>query len=375
MRFSLLRLVFLTAITAAIGTKALLWIYRPAATDVRLPAADSARHETAGPAGRSVIAGTVYDEHGRPASGRSVRLMRTEDPQAGNELPRARMTIKSDEEGRYRFDALPAGSYLVLAAFNDLATARVFHPGASRVAEASPVPVSDGEERTGVDLRYRPSPAALVEGVVTLPDGTPVRITVDLILSRAPEPERVRLTTGTDDQGRFSFGDVPADEYWIVAHTQVRGTVSADRPVGSRPLVAIADVTTDGRTPAMVTLVARPAMTVSARLMFPDTAAASVPDPHERSGMMRLAGRDHRSRALLALIDTPTRSDAGGLVTFHGVPAGRYALIASLTPDWRITSASFAREAWPSLTLDVAQGVDLDGIEIGVERNEHRASK
>jgi hypothetical protein len=202
MRFSFLRLVFFTAITAAIGVKLLLWIYKPLppATD-----ADAAQQHAAAPAGRSVIAGVVYDERGRPASGRSVRAMRIADADAGTDAQHQRSPVstKSDDEGRYRFEAVPAGSYVVMAAFNDLATARVFHPDATRVADASPVTIADGEERTGVDLRYRPSPTASVQGIVTRHDGAPIRITVDLILARAPEPERVRLTTGTDDHGRF----------------------------------------------------------------------------------------------------------------------------------------------------------------------------
>ena len=373
MRFNFLRLVFIAAITAALGIKLLLWVYKPlppAAAD-----ADVSEREAIAPAGRSVIAGTVYDEHGRPASGRSVRLMRIGDADADAESLRPPSAMKSDDAGRYRFDAIPAGSYLVLAAFNDLATARVFHPGAARVAEASPVSVADDEARTGIDLRYRPSPTAVVHGTVTREDGAPVRITVDLILARAPEPERVRLTTGTDDIGRFSFSDVPADESGIDAHTQVRGTVPSDNPIGARPLVATAEVISNGRTPSMVTLVARPAMTVSARLLFSDIAGAQVPERDEWSGMVRLAGRDHRSRTLLALIDTPARSAADGSVTIHGVPAGRYALVASAPQEWKVASASVTRGARPALTLDVQEGVDLNGIQIGLARDAGRASK
>lgn len=372
MRFNFLRLVFIAAITAALGIKLLLWVYKPLP-----PAADASvsGREAIAPAGRSVIAGTVYDEHGRPASGRSVRLMRIGDAGADTESLRPPSATKSDDAGRYRFDALAAGSYLVLAAFNDLATARVFHPGATRVADASPVSITDDEARADIDLRYRPSPTALVHGTVTRDDGAPVRITVDLILARAPEPERVRLTTGTDHLGRFSFSDVPADEYWIVAHTQVRGTVPSDNPIGARPLVATAELSSDGRTPSMVTLVARPAMTVSARLLFSDIAGAQVPERDEWSGMVRLAGRDHRSRTLLALIDTPTRSAADGSVTIHGVPAGRYALVASAAAEWTIASASITHAARPALTLDVQDGVDLNGIQIGMVKGSGQSGK
>jgi hypothetical protein len=371
-RVSFLRLVFLTAIAAAIGIKAVFWVYGPRASP-QAPDTNDAPREAAAPAGTSVIAGIVYDEHGRPAPGRSVRLMREGNAETSHGQ-RAPLTINSDAEGRYRFEALPAGSYIVLAAFNELATARVFHPGASRVAEASPVAVGDDEERTGVDLRFRPSPTALLEGVVSRPDGTPVRITVDLILAAAPEPERVRLTTGTDDQGRFSFGDVPADEYWIVAHTQVRGTVASENPIAARPLVAIDDVSTDGRTPVRVSLVARPAMTVSAHLTFAG-AADAAPDARDRSGMVRLAGRDRRTRALLALIDTPTRGDADGLVTIHGVPAGRYALTAGSDVAWRLESASLAGAILPSMAFDVTDGTDVAGLRIALARAGQHASK
>ena len=272
--------------------------------------------------------------------------------------------VRTGGDGSYRFDRLEAGSYVVVAAFNTSATERVFHPDAARIAAAATIAIATGEQRQGIDVRYREAPKGIVEGTVTRPDGEPVRITVDLIPSAAPQPELLRLTTGTDEHGRFSFTSVPAEDYWIVAHTQVRGIVSSDTPVLERPLVAIDIAQVHASATTTRTLVARPAMNVSIELAFDRSSQATLPDHHDRTQLLRLAGRDHLTRTLLALIDTPVRASGETAVTVHGVPPGRYGLLTNPGSSWRVDPVRGGTEPEPTKTFEVTDGTDLTGIRI-----------
>jgi hypothetical protein len=355
-----LRLVVIVAITAALTVRAVFWLTDPSATQT---SDSSTEHESTPPRSAGAISGAVYDEHNRPAPDRQVRLLRA-DPDAAVVIDASidTSTTRTDAAGRYQFDRLPSDRYLVMAAFYIEATARVFHPSALRIAEATPIDLQDAERRTDVDLRYRPAQRSTIEGVVQPADGTAVKLIVTLIPRGIGEPERLRLTTTTDDEGRFSLGPVPGDDYWVVAHTRVRGTRESDAPIASRPYAGVADVSTNGVAPAHVTIVARPAMRVSAKLIFTGPADSPRPDLPHALAIVQLRGRDRLSRALLRVIDTPVRA-SGDIVTMHGVPAGRYSLVIEPPPPWWLDAARRG-SGWPDRHIDIQDGSDVEDIEL-----------
>jgi hypothetical protein len=65
-----------------------------------------------------------------------------------------------------------------------------FHPSATTVEGATPVTVSSGEHREGVDLRLRREPAARVSGEVVGPNGPVGHIGVRLLAHRRPSGSR-----------------------------------------------------------------------------------------------------------------------------------------------------------------------------------------
>lgn len=357
MRPDPLRLVIIVAITAALTVRAVFWLTDPSATSTTEPP----DQDSSAPRGSGIIAGVVYDEHNRPAADRQVRLLRA-DPDAARIPDAVNPAARTDREGRYRFAQLPADRYLVMAAFNIEATDRVFHPSASRIAEATRIDLQNAETRTDVDLRYRPAPTSLVEGRVQRTDGTAITLVVTLMPRGIAEPERLRLTTTTDDAGHFTLGPVPADDYYVVAHTRVRGTHDSDAAIVERPYVGVAEASPDGREPAHVTITARPAMRVSTRLTFHGSDATPRPDLQQARAIVHLQGRDRVSRALLAVIGTPLR-ESGDTLTVHGVPAGRYTLVIEPPPPWWLDAASRG-SAWPDRHLDIHDGNDVPDIEL-----------
>ncbi len=101
------------------------------------------------------LSGTVTDASGRPAVGRSVVLFPVEPDKRSTQSLRFR-TGKSDAAGRYRFDGLPAGDYLVGAYdetvfFEPVADARAFAGLESTARRVS----LRGEDARTLDVRSR----------------------------------------------------------------------------------------------------------------------------------------------------------------------------------------------------------------------------
>ena len=90
---------------------------------------------------------------------------------------------QTDEEGNFKFEALPAGSYLIGVSLskysdqNDLINAlpRTYHPGVKTAAQAEPVTIGAGEHVKDFVLRLPTRRAeSVIKGVVVWADGKPV---------------------------------------------------------------------------------------------------------------------------------------------------------------------------------------------------------
>lgn len=127
--------------------------------------------------------------------------------------------VGTDDDGRFVFDRLPAGTYTVSATKAGLV--RSFH-GSTRpgVGPGVPVAVGNGEK---VDVTIRLLPGAVVTGVVTNPRGQPVQgITVTAVnagLSGSAPPSPVRVVT--DDRGVYRVFGLAPGEYVVFALPEI----------------------------------------------------------------------------------------------------------------------------------------------------------
>lgn len=157
-----------------------------------------------------VITGSVVDRYsGKPVERAQVTLTRQEP--AGGELqisgalapgggrvaagaPRPEAAALTDASGRYRFENLAAGNYLVQAR----RTGFFSGPGVT-------VKVGEGERAIVEDLGL--APPSILSGVVVDEDGEPVEGVQVQMLARRLGPDEVVYagmgSTTTDDQGRF----------------------------------------------------------------------------------------------------------------------------------------------------------------------------
>lgn len=239
-----------------------------------------------------------------------------------------------------------------------------YFTGALSADRATPVVVTHGEARMGVDFTMRPVRALRVSGSVTGPDGPTPGVQVQLLPADSGDmanPIEVG-STNTDDQGRFTFELVPAGRYILHASRQARGqNMTFTQSDGNATFVmrqTVERMVAGQQLPTQPTLwseqplsvgtqdladvgvALREGLTVSGSIAF--TGSAAQPTPEQRSNIsISLEPADGRTAGLLGI--ARGRVDESGSFTTIGVPAGRYVLRVSGAPQgWTLRDASFA---------------------------------
>jgi carboxypeptidase family protein len=169
-----------------------------------------------------LITGTLYDESGRPVSGRFVRALHRSHPSDGlvaDSILGRTMMAGTNSQGHFRLAGLTTDDYYVAVSLDPSETVRIYYPSAIRLADAKTVSVVAGEERTGIDLKLRPVPRTSIGGMVMFTN-RPAAAGVELV--RADDNRRPIFGSSKVD-GRFTFDNVVASPYWLVAHTVIGG--------------------------------------------------------------------------------------------------------------------------------------------------------
>jgi len=336
----------------------------------------------------AVITGTITDADGQPAQGvqMTASARRTATAMGVPRYAAAVNPVATDDRGVYRIYGLPAGAYVVAATPQQRAgsvpvgevrtmsaagpSARgvtptpVFFPGATDVARASPVTVTTGEERTGIDMQLQYVPLATVSGTVQVAPGmTPPIITLARLGEMAGES--VPISRG-DADGRFTFTSVRPGQYMLIGRS---GQASPVTTSGSPLIVppgpiqwSSAEVTVDGDDVLNVALSALPPITVAGRLAFEGARAAP------ELGSIRLplpfAGQTIGSyQASLPQIQL----EAGGRFVLSGILPGVYRFAAQNQPlqgirapigGWWLKSIVVNGRDILDAPLDIRQGTD-----------------
>ena len=159
--------------------------------------------------GAGVLAGIVVTDTATPQPVRRATV------QLSGETAATSRVVGTDDEGRFRFDQLPAGRYTLSA--TRAGYVRSFH-GSTRpgVGPGVPVAVGDGEK---VDVAIRLLPGAVITGAVTNRRGEPVPdITVAAVGASAsvgPAPTFTRVVS--DDRGIYRIFGLAPGEYIVSA--------------------------------------------------------------------------------------------------------------------------------------------------------------
>jgi len=400
------------------------------------------------------IAGTLIDEQGEPVVGVFVRAFQ-EIRINGRALYARGPTVKSDDRGVYRISDLVPGRYIVfvpsvqmsvpastpgatlagmspgaiasyeaqgreLRAYTDpglnvdaanrlvvgyylappvprggraMSYPPTFYPNATTAARATAVELVAGADRTGIDLRLDPLPAARLSGVVQSPAGSAPRFTLRLLaqgsegLGRGGET----ATALVDENGRFVFLNVPAGEYVIEASGSIAeltsssasqaalpvppghistfgsgmsasigppgtGFQTSDYAVGSQYSGRLS-VATDGRDIANLVVTLRPTVSISGRYIY----VGKSPQPSNPAFRMGLEPAN--GDLSLGLANNNRLAGEPGVFRFEGLQPGEYVLHApgSATNPWEVKSIVAGGRDYTNIPFD-ASGRDIDGV-------------
>ena len=333
-----------------------------------------------------VIAGTVYDEQGHPASTIQMQALRAVITSGVRGFEQAG-SVATDDRGAYRIFGLLPGHYVVAArtlagrgpsapsttAENSTsAYAPAYYPGATMFTEATTIPLGLSDERDGIDVHLTRVPMARIEGHVSTPDGN----VQDVIVTMAKDQDsNVDVTAGwpqarVSPDGRFSLTGVPPGGYVLRARRLGRGggAPPPSAPAGSGdvprvvvpPLWGRTGVVVSGQNLADVAINLEPGVLVTGRLTFdgarPIAPSSGGPAPFQVS-LAPIGSVNFVTAPQIARID-----DAGAF-GINGVPPGRYLLrMAGLPAGFMVKSAIAAGRELLDAPIEISPDSPIEGI-------------
>ncbi len=241
----------------------------------------------------------------------------------------------------------PAGDARVIS------YASTYFQNTERVAEATPVTLAPGEERSGVDLTLRLTSTVRVSGAIVGPDGPAADMGVRLL---APGTEAFArsdrgieaATAVSDGNGVFTFLAVPPGTYTLKASRSdiIRVAPPSEGPAPNRMVWAEASVTVGATDLEGVTVLLKPGLRVKGRIEF--AGSQSPPSPRGANvGLTSVAtGQTERSSMSIVAAD-------GTFVTNGDLP-GRYYVNAVIPRGWTVRSITHATRSVADEVLELA---------------------
>ena len=222
----------------------------------------------------SNVTGRVVDEFGDPVENASVALSQIRYQGGRRRLVgvSAMSGRTTDDLGRYRVYAVPAGDYVVTATVGQVVAfepergvsgyATTYFPSTINPREAQLVSVPRSQDVTGVDFTLVPTPTATVSGRKISFDGQPFGGSLWISPSqRSGAIATAQAGARIYDDGRFEFPNVAPGDYVI------QGQEGQSGP-GREGRFASAFVTVDGADVPDVLLLSTPGSTISGRVIF-----------------------------------------------------------------------------------------------------------
>jgi protocatechuate 3,4-dioxygenase beta subunit len=387
----------------------------------------------------AAISGTVVDERGEPVAGMTVRAYRRTLTAGRRLLTPVDTTATTDDRGAYRLPNLRPGEFIVAvpttqasqpigftmqggAPLDLSATMRVpgqtsfgitaggvaispdsrfllqssgvgttgpdaggrlyayasaYYPSSATAAQATPVSVAPGEDRTGIDIALKFLPTANVSGRLLTPEGPGANYALHLVPSTTGDMtvDPDVAVAITDREGTFMFLGVPAGQYVIQTVRPPRARAVATRavmgggvatytmmttgtaPAGEPTLWAAVPLSVGGEDVSDLTISLREGLTISGRAEF--EGAAERP-PAERLAMVpiEIEPADGKMRATLP----PATLQPNGQFVTSQTPPGRYLLrIGGAPGGWTTRSVLYNGVDISDTPVDLTDR-DLSGV-------------
>ena len=176
------------------------------------------------------IAGRIVDGRGNPLPRLLVAAVRPA-VLGSSDLDRAGESIRTNDRGEFRLSGLPVGRYYVAAELlpqpvdsdgsASAAFVSTYYPGVADQSAASPIDVTAGGTRAGIDFSILEAPTRSVSGIVIDGRDRPIKGAV-VMFSRARQLLGISPSVTTDDGGRFRM-ILPEGDYLLVASIPTSG--------------------------------------------------------------------------------------------------------------------------------------------------------
>jgi hypothetical protein len=192
----------------------------------------------------AVITGKVTGADGKPVVGRAV-VLRSADKKPFH-VARSLVSGRTDDRGVYRFYGVSPGSYLVgigtsgdRPSYDNSDSEAVFYPNVRTVAEAKPVHVAEGEEKTDIDIALdaRPRGVEVSGQVVDDETGMPMAGvavfygTMTTTTQGTQEMRSMQYGSPSDRTGRFYFSGISPGHYSAFVRGTLGGPAAYSDPV------------------------------------------------------------------------------------------------------------------------------------------------
>lgn len=273
----------------------------------------------------SVLTGVLTGADGRPAPGIEVVAMRSRLTANGQRqmLPTGR-TSRTDDRGSFRIFGLAAGTYLVAAnrqstlssgdaqllsasevrraleevhnqspvlsgsaesgpqARTNVRIGATYYPGTADAAQANPVTLAAGEERSGLDFQLQMVPLATVSGtLIPVASGQHHNVTLTR-QTDSPVVDTLR-SAHPDTGGRFRFTGVAPGRYTIIGSGLPDRGGPEERTDSLPQQWASLDVDVNGQDVFDVGLTLQPGLSLAGQIAF---VAGIVPGAYHLGGTM-----------------------------------------------------------------------------------------
>lgn len=258
----------------------------------------------------------------------------------------------------------------------------IFYPSAAALSQATPIRITAGNERSGVDFAMRLTPTVRLEGTVQGPSGPigSVGVRLRAVGDDAAATEVDVATSATGPDGRFMMFGVPPGRFNLVVLKQPRPALPAE--LMANPFMQLAfgaDATTAPTGAAAMALFAQTSVVVGTSDV--DGISLVLHEPPTISGRFEFEGTGPKLTAAQLAAATvnfsptgnsgpslsgafgaaPTRLDATGqFKKTPGLMPGNYLVTLGVGPGWIIKSVSAGGRRTDG-SLDV-KDTDIDDV-------------
>lgn len=367
----------------------------------------------------AVITGVVRDERGMPVPGVGVEVMASRFFSGRRSLQRVVGIRVTDDRGVYRAFGLPPGEYYVSvrapvlagqpaievttpdevrralsrlpanASTGPIATttpaglstaapppaspnvgyARVYYPGTTSEADASPLTLGPAEVHDGIDVQLQFVPVVTVSGRATLPDGGPALFARGQI---APTEGNLEIRLGAvfaNQDGEFTLRGVPPGRYAVALMAASKPNPEGRRlPTDPPDHWGVARISVAGEDITDVAVQMRPTMTLSGRASF-----EGAGDPPNWPGV-RVGLFPHVTGGDVATTTGNRPLQADGTFELDGLTPGRYLVTVAVPAGYMARAVRVGGQETLDVPVAIEQGMDPAALAIEVDVTDRLSS-